>query len=168
MCTELVGWACPEAEFVNKCPYGVPGDRLWVKETFCYGLTEDGLDGVCYRATDDFCCEGRWRPSIHMPRRASRITLEVVGVRVDRLQSISEEDAQAEGAERNVIGSERWHPEYGFRNRCIHYPEGCECFPHACAKDWYAKLWDSINGEGSWASNPWVWVVEFRRVGGAP
>lgn len=83
-----------------------------------------------------------WRPSIHMPRWASRITLEIVSVRVERLRDISEADAIAEGAEWAACGA----PQEGSR------------------KAGYAVLWESINGAGSWDANPWVWVVEFRRV----
>ncbi len=127
------------------CPFGKPGDRLWVRETFAYGSDFGEADVACfYRATDPGWDENdtaaRWRPSIHMPRWASRITLEITGVRVERLNSISEEDAKAEGAptECCVIGDKHF---LGFRS-----------------------LWKSIYGDESWQSNPWVWVIEFRRV----
>ena len=112
--------------------------------------------------------EGDWtrpRPSIHMPRWASRITLEIVSVRVERLQDISEEDAIAEGVYcGNVIvysyyengHHEVWEDRYFFDGGP---DEGFES-----AVDAYAALWDSINGEGSWEKNPWVWVIEFRRI----
>lgn len=120
------------------CPYGQPGDRLWVRESFSY---YSHREGCWYWADGNIAahdCERPIRPSIHMPRWASRITLEVVSVRVERLQDISEQDAKAEGAE----PAECCHAHYhGFR-----------------------KLWESINGAGSWEANPWVWVVEFRRV----
>lgn len=131
-----------------RCPYGPPGDRLWVRETFCLRDPEHHPErGYWYAATDDVD-NPRWTPSIHMPRRASRLTLEVTAVRVERLQAISEADAQAEGvayadAAARLVESGMW----------------CEGF---------AELWDSINGDlASWASNPWVWVVEFKRIGGA-
>lgn len=130
------------------CPYASRrGDRLWVREAF--GISYDGSaipwtgadaqrDGqVMYRATfDEKPDEGRlpWKPSIHMPRWASRIVLEVTAVRVERLQAISEADAIAEG--------------------CVMLP----------ARHCYEALWESINGAGSWDANPWVWVVEFRRL----
>lgn len=113
------------------CPYGVPGDRLWVRETWCNGMTEDGYDGVCYRASGDVCVEGRWRPSIYMPRWASRIVLELTSVRVERLHAITPADAIAEGVS---------------------------------SLSAYRSLWESINGTGSWRSNPWVWVLGLRRV----
>lgn len=126
------------------CPFGAVGDRLWVRETWArYNIDQDTHD-IAYRATtpDDWPKEGRWRPSIHMPRWASRITLEITGVRVERLKCISEEDARAEGAptECCVIGDKHF---LGFRT-----------------------LWRSIYGEESWQANPWVWVIEFKRVEG--
>lgn len=136
-------------------PYGQPGDRLWVRETWARD-SEDGA--LCYRADigtgtvaddwqrniDDGAHGYRWRPSIHMPRWASRITLEVVSVRVERLQDISEADAIAEGTQEPSLV-----PITGARlsERAV-----------------YAALWESINGPGSWDANPWVWVVEFKRV----
>jgi hypothetical protein len=125
-----------------RCPYGVPGDVLWVKETF-KAFTQQRVE---YRA-DYPSLESTtgWTPSIFMPRWASRLTLEVTEVRVERLQEISEEDARAEGvtSERGAVGqSVRPGPREAF-----------------------AALWDSINGERCpWASNPWVWVVGFRRL----
>ena len=137
-----------------RCPYGVPGDRLWVRE--CWGLFDtqpsDGPDRahVFYRATDGNRRELRyqlWRSSIHMPRWASRITLEVVAVRVERLQDISNNDAIAEGC-----NGERWLDPDGSEGRGV---EPWEQF---------RELWESINGTESWSANPWVWVVEFKRL----
>jgi hypothetical protein len=121
------------------CPYGLPGDRLWVREAWAPNGPR-AEDGALYRS--DFP-EGplsiKFKPSIHMPRWASRITLEVTEVRVERLQDISRGDAM---------------------------DEGCP-FPNMAQGDdprkWYAELWESINGPGSWDANPWVWVVEFKR-----
>lgn len=123
------------------CPYGQPGDRLWVRETFCDlddGEFEYRADGEC-----DPNVVPRWTPSIHMPRAASRILLEIVSVRVERLQDISEGDAWAEGVDK------------------------AEALSMACADGAtaaYSALWQRINGAGSWEANPWVWVVEFKRV----
>lgn len=144
-----------------QCPCGVPGDRLWVRETWQHTVATDSDCCVCYAADlssrhsladqcgqGDFVavgeqCEplhvGKWRPSIHMPRWASRITLEVVGVRVERLQDISEADAVSEGVDFISVGG-------------------------VGAKDVFESLWESINGEGSWHANPWVWAIEFGRV----
>jgi len=132
-----------------RCPYGQPGDRLWVRETWAVPHRYDGhgpsniptLDvRVHYAASED---RGglRWRPSIHMCRWASRITLEVTGVRVERLQEISDEDAKAEGV-----------ADLGERLLGV--------TPHRAR---FFNLWESINGPGSWDANPWVWVIEFDR-----
>lgn len=146
--------------------YGDPGDQLWVRETWClahpdYHSEEEGLrkgrpvrDGrwCHYAATDDVDMgDGLgWRPSIHMPRWASRISLEVTEVRIERLQEIGDNDAVAEGfgEERGAVGQQ---VRPGPRER-------------------FAELWDQINGDrwperaAAWESNPWVWVVSFRRV----
>lgn len=141
------------------CPYGQPGDRLWVRESFmpipleaapgpsqtpwsiayAAGGQTELLAPSSYNPT--LYNYERWTPSIHMPRWASRITLEITSVRVERLQDISRGDAMA---------------------------EGCP-FPNLAQGDdprrWYAQLWDEINDEGSVEANPWVWVVEIRSVG---
>ena len=144
------------------CPYGKPGDLLWVRETWQHSNHPLGpYDRDCtvfYRADylDDphgpdgeKSPEGKyrqWRPSIHMPRLACRITLRVTDVRVERLADISEDDVVAEGwphTDTNGAG-------VPLRDA---YPIG-----------WYANLWEDINGKGSWERNPWVWVVSFERV----
>ncbi len=154
---------------VIRCPYGQPGDRLWVRETWYFegtdmmrhGRTHSTQDGVVRYLADGarrtinthWEAVERWmtrkpqnRPGIHMPRWASRITLEVTGVRVERLQEISEADAIAEGV--NV------HPDHHGRPRTSIYSP----------VEAYRDLWESINGQGSWEVNPWVWVVSFKRV----
>jgi len=129
------------------CPYGQPGDRLWVREGFSGPHYREAfppslwyeLDEIHYWA-DGNPVDGDWtrpRPSIHMPRWASRILLEVVYVRVERLQDITAEDCWAEGV------------------------------PHSPDVDpvhEYMELWESINGAGSWSANPWVFVISFQRV----
>ncbi len=135
------------------CPYGQPGDRLWVRET--RGINRHG--DVVYRAdTSDFSHDVRdenqkWKPSIHMPRRASRITLEVLRVRVERLQEISEEDAKAEGAEMQPAETGQLDAN-GNPIEKGSYRLG------------FYSLWESINGPGSWIENPWVWAVKFPRI----
>ena len=106
---------------------------------------------------------GKTRVSIHMPRAASRITLEIVSVRVERLQDISEEDAIAEGVycENVIVSSYYGHHEVG---EYLYFFHGGPDEGFESAVDAYAALWDSINGEGSWEKNPWVWVIEFRRI----
>ncbi|HCB9327694.1 TPA: morphogenetic protein [Klebsiella variicola] len=136
------------------CPYGKPGDRIWVRETWArYNIDQNSHD-IAYRATTpaDWPEEGHWRPSIHMPRWASRILLEITGVRVERLNAISQEDAQAEGME--LTG---WRPTYSDPD------SGGEVMtPY----DNFAELWSSIYGAENWQANPWVWVIEFKRVEG--
>lgn len=155
------------------CRYGNPGDRLWVRETlrqkanghFSNSPHAAKTDWV-YSADDTPIspkyhlmvgwAAHRSKPSIHMPRWASRITLEITGVRVERLNEISEEDARAEGV--SIAKSEDGSSGYG-------EIEGLGRFPQYSLRWGFEHLWESINGEGSWAANPWVWVVEFKRIG---
>nr|WP_205914724.1 hypothetical protein [Enterobacter hormaechei] len=158
------------------CPYGVPGDRIWVRETFQGPLFDfeqmeayqedsskfkkpefcvykaDGKPAPEFFDADDNLHCG-WRPSIHMPRWASRITLEITGVRVEQLKSISEEEARSEGVARLREGF--WK----------HYQPGWTQH-QLSARGSFATLWDSIYGSGEWDRNPWVWVVEFNRIEG--
>jgi len=145
--------------YIDFCPFGQPGDRLWVRETF--GLQVRNYGGgtgehIVYRATNSdaiYCksAEGqeypvKWKPSINMPRHSSRILLEITDVRVERLQDISRADIRAEGLEcPPELASDDVSPNY---------------------RDWYPAawrdLWESTGGD--WEANPWVWVVEFKRV----
>lgn len=168
-----------------KCPYGKPGDRLVVRETFyAWGRWETrfsakkGRDewhfvdmtlesGKEYRYAASMAGDNgprqrggvtpQWwkRPAIFMPRRASRITLEITAVRVERLSQISEDDAVDEGITRVGDGFERWHVDPDA-------PIGQPFTMNPVLS--YRGLWESINGPGSWDANPWVWVVEFKRV----
>lgn len=152
------------------CPYGHPGNRLWVRETHVivgpgsigYGKIIDGQIAR-YRATEpDLSIVGGWSPSIYMPRWASRILLEIVAVRVKRLQDISEADAEAEGIETVLVSESdfRYVDYLRAGKRDIGDKEAtCGSAVHS-----YATLWESINGRDSWAANPWVWVIEFKRV----
>lgn len=141
-----------------ECPHGAAGDRLWVRETFsesepCF-LGGKAQPTVWYRANNNrpTWAERRWRPSIFMRRPLSRLLLEVTDVRVQRLQDISEADAKAEGIE--YVDDGRGH--YGVR--------GVDGTHGWTAAESYGRLWESINGAGSWDRNPWVWAVNFRRV----
>lgn len=159
-------------------PFGTAGDRLWVKETHRFdgldpkiALRSQCLDEISYRADmqgDRACDDCAWRPSIFMPRWASRITLEITGVRVERLNQISEADAKAEG-----IGS--WRQKYPRGSHDIQGYDTVYNFGRDLETRWfptsspnavlsYKRLWESINGPGSWDANPYVWVIEFRRV----
>jgi hypothetical protein len=154
------------------CKYGKPGDTLWVRETWCQGA-DDGRQvplrmATLYRADgehvtlsdgDGFTQTNRdgsekspWRPSIHMPRWASRITLRITDIRVERLQDISEEDAEAEGLTKEIApnGHVTWHvPDLlGAQTPCRGF----------------RLLWEGINGFGAWDENPWVWAISFERV----
>jgi hypothetical protein len=137
------------------CKYGSIGDRLWVRETWrCFGGREYEYQkhqgSIRYRAdaepVEAICNE--WRPSIFMPRWACRIELEITLIRVERLNEISEEDAIKEGAVQWWLESERL-PVHGLAKNC------------------FRLLWESINGNGSWDLNPWVWVIEFKKLEGA-
>lgn len=148
------------------CPYGQPGDRLWVRERFCpiypqdptynngepieYDYAATYVHG--YRLGDSLGLKKKWKPSIHMPRAASRITLEITGVRVERLQDISEADAIAEGAKQT--DGQWW----------THDPS--DPITGNDPVESYRRLWESINGPGSWDANPWAWAIEFKRVEG--
>lgn len=155
-----------------RCPYGKPGDRLWVKETWSAAIGWDATRpiDICERSPILYAadlserfkdawdeCEprtyGRRRPSIFMRRWMSRITLEIVSVRVERLQDISEADAIREGIK---------PVSFGLTDKGYEWDQNED--GTTTAKESYRALWESINGPGSWAANPWVWVIEFRRV----
>lgn len=163
------------------CPHGRQDDRLWVRETWaetdrycgtpvvtyraggCIAVGRDGALGpdmlLPTYAWPDTPEPDRWRPSIFMPRWASRITLEIIDVRVERLQDISEADAVAEGVSRDAEG--RW---LDYENEAM---GGYFDHPTHGARSSFQSLWHSINGRESWIANPWVWVIEFRRIDAA-
>lgn len=183
-------WRCLDPEdpddrnaAIKQCPYGQPGDRLWIRETFRYVILKSDLHySVNYKAGGWKSCkrhgpksldvtkatsyEGSeawpWKPSIHMPRWASRLTLAITNVRVERLQDISTNDALAEGVnltpfwmpnELNArpFGEKWWDDFYFWTN----YPQLV-----------FQRLWDSLNARRGypWTSNPWVWVIEFKSL----
>lgn len=137
-----------------RCPHGYNGDRLWVRETIeLKALTGNDFPSPLYvadgahvvdregrKASNHEFIKRRVTPSIHMPRWASRITLEITAVRVEQLQAISRGDCMAEGCPFPNLANE------------------------TDPKKWYAEMWDSINGPGAWDKNPFVWVIEFKRV----
>jgi hypothetical protein len=143
-----------------RCRQGVPGDRLWVRESFSYHLHDEGFwywaDG--HAADKD---STRPKPSIHMPRLAARLMLLMTGLRAQKLHEISEADARAEGI-REVT------KDGVVKKYCVYDKGDMSSVPWAemprTAVDAYRALWETINGEGSWAANPWVWVIEFKRV----
>jgi len=190
-----------------RCPYGVPGDRLWVRETWTLGDTDteswaevyfraDGEDGKAHRfsvgeeVAERHAAErerlevagdggSNWKPSIHMPRWASRLTLEVKAVRVEQLQEISEADAIAEGATRREIHghSAGWSMDWsrvgqlsrfagGIHQRGNEQPLTDRDVCLGSARMAFGALWNSINGKRGrgWEANPFVWVVKFERV----
>lgn len=135
-----------------------PGDRLWVKETFCPEYFDDSTVG--YRADwtgTDLVKEPKWRPSIFMPRWASRITLEITEVRVQRLKDISEADAIAEGVEATSPPDLLRYRDYLPEREAIRSS-------WTYARDSFLSLWESINGTASLAADPWVWALTFKRV----
>ncbi|EFP2811447.1 hypothetical protein HP617_002147 [Salmonella enterica] len=160
------------------CPFGEVGDRIWVRETFsCIGNEDghpvDANSNLCsredaqriYRASaiqnpgnyglwtspDGFDFEGPWTPSIHMPRWASRILLEITAVRVERVHDISQRDAIDEGGPPDHSSFSKISREMGFSD----WP-----------RSWFAQTWWGIYGREAWNTNPWVWVIEFKRVEG--
>lgn len=180
-----------DRDFTN-CPYGAPGDLLWVRETWQYAdWTEDGEPFIRYRADDErrlittspeewgeklsdiwanlsepenYLIDGRaadrrWRPSIHMPRWASRLTLRITDVRVQRLQEISEEDAIAEGVEGAFVEDGRYWRNYALSD------EEAACSPMLVSPiHSFKSLWESIYGPESWHDDPWVWALTFEAI----
>jgi hypothetical protein len=139
-----------------RCPFGQPGNsRLWVRETWL--KTTGGT--IWYRADGHDIAKGHWRPSIFMPRWACRLVLELTAVRVERVQDISEADAKAEGVplSNGSATGQRYYEAWGPDRKCV---------SHVTARLPFTALWDSINAKRgySWASNPWVWVLTFRRL----
>jgi hypothetical protein len=161
-----------------RCPYGAPGESLWVRETWRTSKQYDDTkpseippDSSLWYIADHYSVRylgkrpGKTRPSIFMPRWASRITLEVTGVRVEQVQSITEEDATAEGMCYAAGGCCEWCNGSRYNHT---WPSGC---PHCGAtghthRYHFQQLWDRLNAKRgySWEVNPWVWVVEFRRL----
>ena len=149
---------------IYRCHHGKTGDRLWVKETYsAHGAFGSG-GRITYRADlGDDAPEPHglnWKPSIFCTRKASRITLEITAVRVQRLQEISEHDAEAEGCSHDFL-----HSDTCSNDNCALCGGVDDCDGVVVsAKENYRALWERINGKGSWDANPWVWVIEFKRI----
>jgi len=159
-------------DFWHPCPFGAVGDRIWVREAFRVHSRATDVATLVYKASERnswteqtrrvpvaVCNKPatpeKWTPSLHMPRWASRILLEITDVRVERLNAISEEDAAAEG----VPPAGSLLPDYP---GTFLTPKG----DFATAKVAFQRLWESIYGAENWQANPWVWVIEFKRVEG--
>ena len=182
---EVTDWGCGETlTFMGrkhiKCPYGVPGDTLWVRETArVVGAFVPSVENILleYRADGGLARprwlntvaqtrwlvrnhEGRWMPSIHMPRWASRISLTVKDVRVERVQDITADDCINEGIEAVTQDAYEYDCDGAPNNKY-------QVLDEDAMLESFQELWDSINGKRGygWASNPWVWVVEFERDG---
>lgn len=151
-----------------KCPYGQPGDVLWVRETYAEPHLHDGFEDDYYYRADcsDFARKkyvSKWKPSIHMPRSASRLFLRITSVRVERLHEINVQDAKREGILSWTEGTEVRYKNYMVNTEGYGHPEhDCPSLPFAI--DSFLSLWESINGEESRNANPWVWVIEFKRI----
>lgn len=165
------GWGASSEYECIRSPYGVPGDRLWVRETFMHSFAGENTSACCYladagtgrwlQATSEehakSSWKGMWKPSIFMPRWASRITLEITEVRVQRLQEISAEDAIAEGIKRELSCDGEnygWLPAHDGDFELSNFPRNA-----------FAAAWMHINGAESWDANPWVWAISFQVVG---
>jgi hypothetical protein len=165
-----------------RSPLGAPGDRLWVRETWCpgdywtSGVVHDPPEDIRYAAdnsaisyatgeplridTSDWSDPKRWRPSIHMPRWASRLSLDVVSVGVERLHDITEDDARREGIGPLWLQDGEqgcWYTGDPSKGAKMHA---------RTARDAFARLWSEVYGPSAWDANPWVWRVEFTRVEG--
>lgn len=165
---ELVGLSegksavmCAGLQQVIQCPYGKPGDILWVRETWGnYGVKYGYYiyKTITAALNEEFVktrlYQGRWKPSIHMPKEACRLYLRITDVRIERLQDISEADAIAEGIETDNKG----------HYKCYEKNVGLSEFELETPFWSFSSLWTSINGSESWESNPWVWVIEFKRI----
>lgn len=154
------------SRLVSKCPYGVVGDRLWIKEGYRIELNlgqdtdgnwsdADGLFSYFYKAdcsNPEGWGAGGWKSAVHMPRAASRIAIEITNIRIEQLQEITKADAIAEGAPPSHWSIDCISREFGFPD---------------FSRSWFAQTWDQINKKYPWSDNPWVWVVEFKYIGGA-
>ena len=149
-----------------KCPYGKPGDILWVRETWCKVIDQDeATPGYLYKADEDPTGQFsgyRWKPSIHMAQSAARIFLRITDIRVERLQDITEEDAISEG----ILPLLQSRMQLAMDGQLYRdYTKKPELFNEGLRPvQSFQSLWQSINGPDSWQPNPWTWVVSFERI----
>lgn len=151
-------------EIEVKCPFGKPGDTLWVRETWQWEGDTKYTDAFpigffFYKADfigNESAGPSTWKPNIHMPKKACRLRLEITALRVERLNAINKNDAIAEGILKSWIGDQTLYHNY------------LKPFTEWTKRDYltprrsFQTLWESINGPGSWDANPWVWVIEFK------
>jgi len=138
-----------------KSPYGIPGDVMWVRESWQQRSEKAmamGFDKYFYKAGWEGCTEGGWKPSIHMPKTACRIFLQIKSIKVEELHDISEADSIKEGVEED---DENYYKDYTGK---------FDINPYANPFYSFMSLWTKLNGEESWFANPWVWVIEFQRI----
>jgi hypothetical protein len=145
-------------EIIVKCPYGQPGDIIWVRENFnlnYFELKEHAYQGAWTRTSEEYVKKTKFKPSIHMPKAACRTWGEIINIKVERVQSISEADAIKEGIRSRASGVAPYN--------LIYQVDGQPNIYHT-AKQAFEKLWCSINGPESWKANPWVWAVEWKPI----
>ncbi len=166
-----------ERNILRRCPYGQPGDQLWVRETFC-PYPEESTGRIYYRASHETQRDRaktntklpkhlyNWKPSIYMPRTASRITLEITEIQVERVQDITEEEALAERVEYRtdgMFGAETGNKGYvDYHKMFSTQKHPSLCVHKKTAKESFHSLWDSIYK--NWDDNPWVFVIKFKRI----
>jgi hypothetical protein len=173
-------WETSEGETITKfCPHGEVGDLLWVRETHLFYSDENANNAILYMAdphAEEFSLglfenKPKWKPSIFMPKAACRLWNEVINIKVERLQDISADDALEEGVnywnvDREMLeGGEfvadyenyMWRDDENYED--YHFPT------YSNPVDSFRSLWQSINGRESWDANPWVWAIEFKKVG---
>jgi hypothetical protein len=152
-------WKPTAASYFFKCPYGEPGDIIWVRESFYGEKYFNGLTEGCFikfKADYEGPVDWNWKPSIHMPKAVARIWLQITDIKAERLHDITEEDAIAEG----VKHAHDWR-QPGVKVETLpdgsHVAHGTKSFRRG-----FSLLWDDINGRESWNANPWVWVISFK------
>ncbi len=164
MTTQALFWEAGKKHplTVVKSRYGQPGDILYMRETFAT-LAQDpclgSLGRYIYKSDNEFAAPDGWTPAIHMPKAAARHFVQVVSIGVERLHSITEQGAIAEGVDRWTDERLKSRPT---RFALYHHEPGSDAYYTSCPIDSYQTLWHHINGPGHWERNPWVWVIKFK------